>query len=197
MRIALVALALVVAALALSSHAAAQESERYEDDETLDARALEDARYLRDVGAGLTLGGIAATGLGVGLMFGLPYGFEDVTPVAVGGLFEGLGGLAALAGIPMWIVGAIRAEALGRRGGERARIGEDYQLAGLVATLAAVGLGVVGGVLAATATGLGVTWPHDDRALAAMSATGFVFVPISAFVAIVLGIPLSAAGAQF
>jgi hypothetical protein len=190
-------IALVVAALALSSHAAAQESERYEDAETLDARALDDARTLRDVGAGLTLGGIAATGLGVGLMLGLPYGFEDVMPAAVGGLFEALGGLAALAGIPMWIVGAVRAEALGRRGGERARVGGDFQLAGLVTTLTAVGLGVLGGVLAATATGLGVTWPRDDRAVAAMSTTGYVLVPISAFVAIVLGMPLSAAGAQF
>lgn len=190
-------IALVAFALALASPVAAQQAQPSEDDETLDARALDDARSLRDLGAGLTLGGIAATALGVGLMFGLPYGFEDVTPVAVGALFEGFGGLASLAGIPMWIVGAVRADAFGQRGTARARIGESDQLAGLITTLTAVGLGIVGGVLVATATGLGVTWPRDDRVVAAMSTTGYVCVPISGIVAILIGMPLSAAGAQF
>lgn len=162
-----------------------------------DARALDDARYLRDVGAGLTLGGVAVTGLGAGLMFGIT-GFENYGGAIAGGVFEGLGGLAALIGIPMWIVGAVRAEALAHAGSDRASVGASYELAGLITTLAALGVGVVGGALVAIGIGLESTWPRDERALEAMRGWGaYVLVPVSAFVALFLGMPLSAAGAQF
>ncbi len=193
-----------VVLLAIAAPAAAQGRTRavgaVDDDfasERADARALADARYLRDLGAGLTLGGIAVTGLGAGLMFGIT-GFENVEGIIAGGLFEGLGGLAGLIGIPMWIVGAVRAEAFAHGGSDRSRVGASYELAGLITTLTALGVGLVGGALVAIGIGLDATWPRDERALEAMRGWGaFVVVPVSAFVALFLGMPLSAAGAQF
>lgn len=161
------------------------------------SHALDDAHYVRDVGAGLTLGGIALTGLSVGLMFGLCCGWEDWgTPIA-GGVFAGLGGLAGLIGIPTWIVGGVRSDILARPEPERASVGWSYELAGIVTTLTGIGLVLVGGALMAADVGLQNTWPHDERAAAALRTSGAVMIPLGYFLATFIGPALWSEGARF
>jgi hypothetical protein len=156
-----------------------------------------DAHYTRDVGAGLTLGGIALTGLGAGLMFGIS-GFENWGGVIAGGLFEGLGGLAALIGIPTWIAGGVRSDVLSHPEAERESVGWSYELAGIVTTLAGIGLCLVGGAISAIGIGLDSTWPRDERALELMRGLGvYAFIPFGYFLATFIGAPLWAEGARF
>lgn len=178
---------------ALPLGAAAQEADPPSEAE----RELADAHYLRDVGAGLTLGGIATAGLGAGLMFGIT-GFENWGGIIAGGLFEGIGGLLALIGMPTWIAGGVRSDVLGHREEERADVGWSYELAGIVTTLAGVAICLVGGALAGSGMGLENTYPHDERALETMRSLGaFVFIPLGYFIATFIGTPMWAEGARF
>lgn len=154
-----------------------------------EVEALDDAHTLRDAGAGLTLGGVGLTGLGVGLMFGLT-GFENWSGAIVGGLFEGLGGLAALIGIPTWIAGGVRSDVLSRRYDDRASVGHAYEVFGITTTAIGIALCAVGGGLLTAAMTMrdvpeGAVW------------TGVVTLPIGYFLATFIGAPLWAEGGRF
>lgn len=156
---------------------------------------LTDALYLRDVGMGLTLAGLATTGLGTGLMFGLG-GWPGVIG---GGTFEGLGGVLSLVGIPMWIVGGVRSEILGARPGDRDRVAWDYELAGILTTLFAIATSAVGVGLLFNGYGASPGSFTADGAKSAetMRGTGGVMIPIGVFVALFIGTPMWAEGARF
>ncbi len=159
------------------------------------AQTDEDAHYVRDVGAGLTLGGIATTGLGVGLMLGL----RDVSGSITGGVFAGIGGLLGVVGVPTWIVGGVRSDVLSHPESERGRVGWSYELAGIVITLSSIGACLVGGALLAAAYGLSTSsqGPADDQLSRAFVSAGGAMVPIATYIAMFLGVPIWAEGARF
>lgn len=156
---------------------------------------LAHARYLRDVGAGLTIGGLATTGLGTGLMFGLG-GWGGVIG---GGTFEGLGGVLGLVGIPIWIVGAVRSDVLAASEGDRDGVAWSYELAGMVTTLLGLGLSLTGTLLLLTGIGAGSGSYRADSARAeeTMRAAGGIMIPIGVFIALFIGTPMWAEGARF
>jgi hypothetical protein len=162
------------------------------------ASQLADASYTRDVGAGLTLGGMGVTALGVGLMFGIG-GFENWSGLIAGGLFEGIGGLLALIGIPTWIVGGVRSDVLSRAEGDRMRVAWGYELAGMVTTLASIGMCLVGGglLLGGLIGANGSRSVHDGETYNSMAMAGVVMVPVGYFIATFIGAPLWSEGARF
>lgn len=143
--------------------------------------ALASARTRYDVGLGLTLGGTATTGLGAALMFGLG-GWGGIIG---GGVVTGLGGAAFLIGVPIWIVGAVRADIL-RSGASQAEAAERWETAGIVVFC----LGLVMATMGATMMG---TYDGDGGVLTAGLSLLPVGVALSAFV----GLPLWAEGARF
>lgn len=186
---------LVLAPLTLASPAAAQDTFTLEDpNEAAVAEDLAYARYLNDVGMGLTIGGLVTHGVSLTGVFtgGLAGGIA-------GGTFAGAGGVLSLAGIPMWIVGALRSNILSARPEDRAQVAWDYELAGMVTTLVSIGLCLIGaglmfgGALARNSyRGFGTEPTHE-----ALIATGGVLIPLGFFTAIFIGTPMWADAARF
>lgn len=182
-------LVIAVAALGVSpSRAAAQEP-------VLDwAEQHADAGYLADVGTGLTIAGISTVAVGTGLFLALrpsgdsdSIGFGSVLGMIGGGVLWGVGGLLVLAGVPTWIVGAVRASVAGADSEIRAQVASDWETAGMAVFWAALGVAAVGAGLFAG----GVA--SQDRDL--MGAG--LLIPIGVFAAAFIGAPMWAEGARF
>jgi hypothetical protein len=162
-------------------------------DEVLVPADLAYAHYLVDVGMGLTLGGAVVNGAGLAATF-LDGGLAGA---AGGGTFAGIGGMLALAGIPMWIVGSVRSHVLEAAVAERSRVAWEFELAGMVTTLVSVGVVVVGAGLLVAALIVGATFHGPETSHEPMAATGIVLMPVGAFVALFIGTPLWSEGARF
>lgn len=187
--------ALVVLHAVSSAHAEAQATAASDPE----AELVSSAHSLRDTGAGLTLAGIASTGLGVGLMFGIT-GFENYGGIIAGGVFEGLGGVFALAGIPTWIAGGVRSDVLSAPVDARAERGWQYELTGIVITTLGIGMCLVGGgLVAAGIAGTSSSSSYaNESTYEAMRTTGLaVLIPVGFFLGTFIGAPLWAEGARF
>jgi hypothetical protein len=188
-------LAALAALLAVSSaHAEAQAAAT--DPE---AEVVSSAHGLRDAGAGLTIAGLASTGLGVGLMFGIT-GFENYGGIIAGGVFEGLGGALALAGIPTWIAGGVRSDVLGTSVDARAERGWQYELSGIVITMLGIATCLVGGGLIAggiAGTSSSSSFANEQTYEAMRNVGGMVLIPVGFFLGTFIGAPLWAEGARF
>lgn len=151
----------------------------------------EDAAYVRDVGAGLFLSGLALTGGGTGIMLGIDGGFEGWGHVIGGGLLTGIGGVLGLVGLPTWIAGGVRADVLSASSSlARARAGREWQSAGIAIFATGMGLTTLAAVVMAFAVGLRNT--PDEVVL-----TSVVMIPVGSFVALFIGAPMWAEGARF
>lgn len=180
-------------ALALGPGSAEAQGPTWPDPE---AELVSSAHGLRDAGAGLTLAGIAGTGLGVGLMFGLP----DWSGIIAGGTFEGLGGLLALAGIPTWIAGGVRSDVLATSVDARAERGWQYELSGIVITMLGIATCLVGGGLVAggiAGTSSSSSFANEQTYEAMRNVGGMVLIPVGFFLGTFIGAPLWAEGARF
>ena len=172
--------AVLVAAFALGGPARAEA-------QTIDWQAQRaDAGYVADVGMGLTIAGLAITAGATGLFFGTSdaVGFAAIIS---GGFFWSLGGLLALAGIPTWIVGGVRAS-IADAGDARSAVARDWEIAGTTVFFSALALAVAGTALLAGSVALNDT----DGGLA-----GVIMLPIGVFVAAFIGAPMWAEGARF
>lgn len=187
-RCAVLAITLSVLSLFESARASAQDAEP--DDEAALRLQLEDAHYLRGTGMGLTLGGVITAGGGTASLFS-----GDVAGAISGGTFAGLGGVVGLAGIPMWIVGAIRSDVLGAAPDDRVRVAWDYELAGIVTTLTGTGIALVG--LALMFVGFGLVRGTGEHTHELFIGTGGALIPIGTFIALFIGTPLWAEAARF
>jgi hypothetical protein len=148
-----------------------------------------DAGYVADVGMGLTIAGLATVGAGTGLFFGLrdPDGAIGFGGIIGGGVLWGIGGLLALAGIPTWIAGAVRA-CIADAGDTRASVASTWEHAGLAVFFASLALSALG----ATLMGAGIG--AQDTGL---SIAGVSMIPIGVFAAAFIGAPMWAEGARF
>jgi hypothetical protein len=181
--------------LTLASPAAAQETLVLEDpNEAAAAEDLAYARYLNDVGMGLTIGGLVTHGVSLTGVF-----TGGLAGAIAGGTFAGAGGVLSLAGIPMWIVGSLRSNILSARLEDRDRVAWDYELAGMVTTLVSLGISLIGAGLIAgsimTANayrGFGVERTHEP-----LAAAGGILIPIGFFTALFIGTPMWADAARF
>jgi hypothetical protein len=154
-------------------------------------RDLTGARALRDTGAGMTLGGVLTTGLGVLFMF-VPGGFENWSGLIVGGLAQGLGGLSLFIGLPMWIVGDVRQDILSAPFDRRLETAEQWELAGMITTLAGLALMAIGGGL----MGLGAT-ARDGEVRSPLLTAGAVGLNVGFLMATFIGPPMWGEGARF
>jgi hypothetical protein len=116
-----------------------------------------------------------------------------------GGTFEGIGGLLGLAGIPVWIVGAVRSDVLAASEGDRDGVAWSYELGGIVTTLVGLGVSLAGTalLLSGIAAGAGSFRAETARTEETMRSAGGIMIPIGVFVALFIGTPMWAEGARF
>ena len=154
-------------------------SETPEDGDRLPDRG--EANTLTHIGLSLTVSGLTTAALGVSLFvpsfiaWGIP-----------GGTFAGLGGLLMMIGMPIWIAGGVRREVLSARPEDRGRVGNDYEIAGIVTTFVS---------LATSLVGAGLLLFVGNRAEGA--ASGLTLLPLGAGIAHFIGIPMWCEGARF
>lgn len=132
---------------------------------------------LARLGAAFTAAGFGVTALGTGLFF-----IEDWGGVISGGTLVGLGGLAVLAGVPMWIAGAAR------RGlalsDDRQALGRSWEIAGI--TVTASGLAITAaGIIATSLASVGYWGANDGTFIA-----GVTLLPLGVVVALLVGLPM-------
>lgn len=154
------------------------------------AEELAYARYLNDVGMGLTIGGLVTHGVSLAGVF-----TGDLAGAIAGGTFAGAGGVLSLAGIPMWIVGSVRSNILSAHPSDRDRVAWDYELAGMVTTLVSIGISLIGAGL--ILGGMASVNPYSPSTHQQIIGTGGVLIPIGFFTALFIGTPMWAEGARF
>jgi hypothetical protein len=162
--------------------------------ENVDAQ-LADARYINDVGAGLTIAGLTSTALGAAFWLGLGYSGNGIGAIIAGPFFWCIGGPLGLAGIPTWIVGAIRSNILAANESERDRVAWSFELAGIVTTLAGIAVSLLGAALIIASFAL--VDGSGSRRHEVFAGTGGVLIPIGYFISTFIGTPLWAEAGRF
>lgn len=148
------------------------------DDASLPDRG--ETNTLVHVGLSLTVSGLTTAALGTSLLIPL------VAWGIPGGTFAGLGGLLMMIGMPIWIAGGIRRDVLNARPEDRARIGDTYELAGIVTTFLSLAMSLAGGAALAFA-----------GSTQAGAIGGLTLLPLGAGIAHFVGIPMWCEGARF
>ena len=148
------------------------------DDASLPDRG--ETNTLVHVGLSLTVSGLTTAALGTSLLIPL------VAWGIPGGTFAGIGGLLMMIGMPIWIAGGIRRDVLNARPEDRARIGDAYELAGIVTTFLSLAMSLAGGAALAFA-----------GSTQAGAISGLTLLPLGAGIAHFVGIPMWCEGARF
>jgi hypothetical protein len=152
--------------------------------------AADAGKLFAHLGLGLTLGGLLLGGAAgpalfvAGDRYSCPGILDCVPPATTAAIFiTALSASAVAAGVPLWIVGAVRKQVHGRTGPAADRARRRFRGWGMGLTFTGIGVSAVGGALLAASA-----WSPDR--LDALRWAGAIIAPLGAFVALCIGLPM-------